>query len=122
MQHYSLNKNKFSGDHVSSWMFLLFQVKLNTAVAKYIISPIFKPINIQVKMVPILLRDIHPTSDFEDEPVPEGDINYIRISTAIAIFLIVIASSNYMNMATARSTKRSMEVGLRKVMGASEQA
>jgi len=93
------------------------QVKLDTTVAKYI-DPIFKPIGIQVKMIPIALKDIHLTSDFEGEPVPAGDIKYVRIFTAIAIFLIIIASINYMNLATARSAKRSMEVGLRKVMGA----
>jgi putative ABC transport system permease protein len=93
------------------------QVKLDSTVAKYI-DPIFKPINISVKMIPVPLRDIHLTSDFEGEPVPAGDIQYVRIFTAIAIFLILIASINYMNMATARSTKRAMEVGVRKVMGA----
>jgi putative ABC transport system permease protein len=46
-----------------------------------------------------------------------GDMSYIYIFGSIAILLIVIASINYMNLATARSTKRSREVGLRKVMG-----
>ena len=93
------------------------QVKLDSTVAKYI-DPIFSPINIKVKMIPVPLKDIHLTSDFEGEPVPAGDIEYVRIFSAIAIFLIIIASINYMNLATARSSKRSMEVGLRKVMGA----
>ncbi len=93
------------------------QVKLDTTVAKYI-APIFEPINIKVKMIPVPLLDIHLTSDFEGEPVAVGDIEYVRIFSAIAIFLIIIASINYMNLATARSAKRAMEVGLRKVMGA----
>ena len=93
------------------------QTKLDATVETYI-DPIFEPIGIQVKMIPILLQDIHLTSDFEGEPVPAGDIQYVRIFTAIAIFLIIIASINYMNLATARSAKRAMEVGLRKVMGA----
>lgn len=93
------------------------QVKLDSTVAKYI-DPIFEPINIKVKMVPVPLKSIHLTSDFENEPVPAGNIQYVQIFTAIAIFLIIIASINYMNLATARSVKRSMEVGLRKVMGA----
>ncbi|OEK04610.1 ABC transporter permease [Roseivirga misakiensis] len=93
------------------------QVKLDSTVTKYL-DPIFKPININVKMVPVLLRDIHLKSDFDGEPVAAGDIQYVQIFTAIAIFLIIIASINYMNLATARSTKRAMEVGLRKVMGA----
>ncbi|MFY0591959.1 ABC transporter permease [Roseivirga sp.] len=93
------------------------QVKLDSTVTKYI-APIFDPLNIKVKMIPVPLKDIHLTSDFENEPVPAGDIQYVQIFTAIAIFLIIIASINYMNLATARSTKRAMEVGLRKVMGA----
>ncbi|GAB5525055.1 MAG: ABC transporter permease [Roseivirga sp.] len=93
------------------------QVKLDSTVTKYI-APIFDPLNIKVKMIPVPLKSIHLTSDFENEPVPAGDIQYVRIFTAIAIFLIIIASINYMNLATARSAKRSMEVGLRKVMGA----
>lgn len=93
------------------------QVKLDSTVAKYI-SPIFDPLNLKVKMAPISLRSIHLTSDFESEPVPVGNIQYVQIFAAIAIFLIIIASINYMNLATARSVKRSMEVGLRKVMGA----
>lgn len=93
------------------------QVKLDSTVTKYI-APIFEPISIQVQMIPVLLQDIHLNSEFEGEPVPAGDIKYVRIFTAIAIFLIIIASINYMNLATARSAKRAMEVGLRKVMGA----
>jgi len=93
------------------------QVKLDSTVAKYI-APIFDPLNLKIKMVPVPLKSIHLTSDFENEPVPVGNIQYVQIFSAIAIFLIIIASINYMNLATARSTKRSMEVGIRKVMGA----
>lgn len=93
------------------------QVKLDSTVAQYI-APIFDPLNIKVKMIPVALTSIHLTSDFEGEPVAKGNIEYVQIFTAIAIFLIIIASINYMNLATARSAKRSMEVGLRKVMGA----
>lgn len=93
------------------------QMKLDSTVATYI-APIFDPLNLKVEMVPIPLKSIHLTSDFENEPVPVGNIQYVQIFAAIAIFLIIIASINYMNLATARSVKRSMEVGLRKVMGA----
>lgn len=93
------------------------QVTLDSTTAKYI-APIFDPLNLKIKMVPIPLKSIHLTSDFENEPVPVGNIQYVRIFSAIALFLIIIASINYMNLATARSTRRSMEVGVRKVMGA----
>jgi putative ABC transport system permease protein len=48
----------------------------------------------------------------------KGDKTYVIIFIAIAVFLGFIASINYMNMAIARSVKRSKEVGVRKVMGA----
>lgn len=48
-----------------------------------------------------------------------GDINMIYIFSAIAIFIILIACINYMNLSTAQSAKRSREVGIRKVAGAS---
>ena len=66
----------------------------------------------------LALGDIHLTSDFEGEPVPVGSLEYVYIFTGVGLFLIIIACINYMNLATARSAKRSMEVGIRKVMGA----
>jgi ABC-type antimicrobial peptide transport system permease subunit len=47
-----------------------------------------------------------------------GDIQYVRIFSAIAIFVLLIACINFMNLATARSERRAKEVGLRKVVGA----
>ncbi len=95
----------------------VLQIKLDSTSAKYL-DPITERFNTKVKMAAVPLKSIHLTSDFEHEPEPLGSMQYVQIFTAIAIFLIVIASINYMNLATARSVKRSMEVGLRKVMGA----
>ncbi|OQX81874.1 MAG: hypothetical protein B6D64_01505 [Bacteroidetes bacterium 4484_276] len=50
--------------------------------------------------------------------LPNGNMAYIYIFGAIALFILIIASINYMNMATARSAKRAREVGIRKVAGA----
>lgn len=47
-----------------------------------------------------------------------GRIQYVRILSAIAIFLMLLASINFMNLATARSSLRAREIGVRKVMGA----
>lgn len=46
-----------------------------------------------------------------------GRIEYVRIFSLIAIFILIIACINFMNLATARSVKRAKEVGLRKVVG-----
>lgn len=47
-----------------------------------------------------------------------GTIKYVYIFSIIALFILVIACINFMNLATARSAKRAREVGLRKVVGA----
>ncbi len=94
-----------------------FQAKLDSTIVKYV-DPIFEPLKIAVEYALLPITSIHLNSDFQGEPVPPGDIEYIYIFSAIALFLIVIASINYMNLATARSMKRSLEVGIRKVLGA----
>ncbi|MBS1530263.1 MAG: ABC transporter permease, partial [Bacteroidetes bacterium] len=47
----------------------------------------------------------------------EGRIEYVRIFSEVAIFILIIACINFMNLATARSVKRAKEVGVRKVVG-----
>ena len=63
------------------------------------------------------LTDIHLYSKLQAEIRPGGEISYVYIFSAIALFMIIIASINYMNLATARSVKRAREVGLRKLVG-----
>jgi putative ABC transport system permease protein len=48
-----------------------------------------------------------------------GRIEYVRIFSGVAIFILLIACINFMNLATARSVRRAKEVGLRKVVGSS---
>ena len=50
---------------------------------------------------------------------PMGDIQYVYIFSIIAIFVLLIACINFMNLATARSANRAQEIGMRKVVGAS---
>ncbi len=64
------------------------------------------------------LYDIHLYSTLTDELDTQGDINYIYILLAIGIFILAIASINFMNLSTAKSANRAKEVGLRKTMGA----
>ena len=47
-----------------------------------------------------------------------GDIQYVYIFSAVALFILIIACINFMNLATARSAKRSREIGIRKTLGA----
>mgnify|MGYP005811685645 CR=1 FL=1 len=64
------------------------------------------------------LTDIHLHSNLDSEIEPNSSIEYVYIYGAIAIFILLIACINFMNLATARSAKRALEVGLRKVLGA----
>ena len=66
------------------------------------------------------LRDIHFGSAHleRDNNSNKGEIAYVYVFSTIALFVLVIASINYMNLATARSMKRAKEVGMRKVAGA----
>jgi putative ABC transport system permease protein len=64
------------------------------------------------------LTDIHLTSNLKWELAANGDLSYIKILITIALFVIVIAAINYINLITAQSAKRAKEVGIRKVAGA----
>lgn len=64
------------------------------------------------------IKDIHLYSNLDSEIEPNGNIDYVYIYLAVAFFILLIACINFMNLSTARSSLRSMEVGLRKVMGA----
>ena len=64
------------------------------------------------------LTAIHLTSNLKGELEPNGDAADLKIITVIAFFVIITACVNYINLATARATKRAREVGVRKVSGA----
>jgi putative ABC transport system permease protein len=64
------------------------------------------------------IQDIHLYSNLDSEIGSNGNIDYVYIYAAVALFIPLIACINFMNLSTARSSLRSMEVGLRKVMGA----
>jgi putative ABC transport system permease protein len=72
--------------------------------------------NVNPSLIP--LTDIHLKSNLRDEMAPNGSMDSVYVFSAIAIFILVIAAINYMNLATARSAKRAKEVGVRKVLGA----
>ena len=86
------------------------------------VNPIFESIGITIDYELQRVTDIHLHSKIQDEAESNGDITYVYIFLAIAVFMLVIAAINYMNLATARSAKRSKEVGMRKVMGSQKGA
>jgi putative ABC transport system permease protein len=64
------------------------------------------------------LSDIHLRSHLDYEAEENGDIKRVYIFSAIALFILLIACINYMNLSTARSALRAREIGVRKVVGA----
>ncbi len=64
------------------------------------------------------LKDIHLHSNLVYEITQNSNITYIYLLSAIAVFILVIASINFMNLATAASAGRAKEIGIKKVLGA----
>jgi putative ABC transport system permease protein len=93
-----------------------FEEKMQGMYTAYM-EPIFGPINIKIEYILEPIKEIHLYSTNAGEPEPTGSITYVYIFAIVAFFLVLIASMNYMNLATARSSGRAREVGLRKVVG-----
>ncbi|GAB3316579.1 ABC transporter permease [Larkinella ripae] len=74
------------------------------------------------KEVPTLtlqpVKDMYLYAEYENGKATGGRIEYVRIFALVAVFVLLIACVNFMNLATARSVKRAKEVGVRKVVGA----
>ena len=59
---------------------------------------------------------------YENRVLVGGRIEYVRLFTIIALFVLLIASINFMNLSTARASRRAREVGVKKAVGASRSA
>ncbi len=67
------------------------------------------------------ITDIHLRSQRDGEWTDNGNITSVYTFSAVALVVLLIACINFMNLTTARSTKRAREVGIRKVVGATRQ-
>ena len=97
------------------------QEKLKSMYDNYMAS-IFESIGINVTYELVPVKDIHLYSTSPQEPRPTGSILYVTIFGVVAFFLLLIAVLNYVNLSTARSTKRAKEISLRKVVGSNRPA
>ena len=86
-------------------------------IIKQRVNPVFDQYDLKLSYDLQKITDIHLHSKIQHEAEAGGDISYIYIFGAVAIFMLVIASINYINLATARSLTRTKEVGIRKVLG-----
>ena len=68
------------------------------------------------------LTKIHLISDLEGELRPNGSIQAVYIFSVIAVFILIIAGINFINLSTARSVERAKEVGIRKTFGSEKKS
>ena len=105
-----------------------FQKKLDAVVNTYVLAQAKEVMNIgsmddfkkagnmlEYSLMP--LTDIHLHSDRQGEMGVNGNIQYVYIFSAVALFVLLLACINFMNLSTARTAGRSKEVGIRKVLG-----
>ncbi len=74
----------------------------------------------QLHLQPLL--SVHTTSEYEHEMTKTVSVSFLNIMILIAVLIQVIACINFMNLSTARASKRAKEVGVRKVIGAGRYA
>ena len=74
----------------------------------------------EVDFIP--LEDIYLKSDFANGFGPDGSIDRVYLVSAIALFVLILACINFVNLTTARSVYRAKEVGLRKIVGSTRSA
>lgn len=72
-----------------------------------------------LQLQPLSKQYLYSKFDFFTDWGKRGDIKYVNIFLGVGLLLLLIACVNFVNLSTARSLKRSMEVGVRKVTGAS---
>ncbi|MCP4703278.1 MAG: FtsX-like permease family protein, partial [candidate division Zixibacteria bacterium] len=112
--------------HTGSYTYLLASpgIDINAFEEKMVAlakaeNPWLEEYKMQIDLPMQPLTDIHLTSHFMQEYEVNGDRDSVKFMFIIAMFIIVMAWVNYINLSTASSLTRSKEVGLRKVVGAS---
>ncbi|GAB3263889.1 ABC transporter permease [Larkinella harenae] len=104
-----------------------FNQNFETVIQKYVGTQLVAFLGISVKQLRqsgnrisyslIPMTDIHLRSRQNIELAPNSDIQYVYVFSAVAVFILLIACINFMNLSTARSANRAKEVGVRKVLG-----
>ena len=96
-----------------------FEKKLLPMYDKYM-AGIFAKFNVRIHYGVQPITSIHLHSNLQGEPEDLGSMSYIYIFSAVALFMLIIACINYMNLTTARSARRAKEIGVRKVSGSTK--
>lgn len=119
----SMEPDNFWNIGVYTYILLNHNASMTTIMEKFpafydkYMRPVGDQINASFIIVHRPLADTHFTTGMGSDR-PNGSKTYAYIFSAIALFILLLAAINYMNMATARSANRAREVGMRKVSGA----
>ncbi len=113
---------------IQGWSYIVLDERADAEVVEKKLAPIMEKHageearKYGQKMFYFLQRliDIHLKSHLNDEIEGNGDIRYVYVFSVVAIFILLIACINFVNLSTARSANRGMEVGMRKVFGANK--
>lgn len=92
------------------------EVKIKNFVTAYLSTNYKTGYRVELGLQP--LNEVYLKSIFKQGNPDGGRIEYVRLFTIVALFILIIACVNFMNLATARSVKRAKEVGIRKTIGA----
>lgn len=92
--------------------------ELSEKIVYYIKSQGEEDSNIELFVYPFASRYLY--GSFENKVVDGGRIEYVRLFSIVAVFILLIACINFMNLSTAKASKRAKEVGIRKSIGASQ--
>jgi putative ABC transport system permease protein len=98
--------------------------KLPAFVEKYMRKDL-RAMGFNKKQFLLPIKDVHLRSGTSGSVMKikgSGNLTYLYILASVAVFILLIACINFMNLATARSAKRATEVGIRKVLGAERNA
>jgi putative ABC transport system permease protein len=94
----------------------LFEEKTKAFMDR-VVNPLFGSINASLYLNLEYLEDIYLFSVTDSDPV-QGSVDSIKVFSAVAFFILIIACLNYINLSTAKAFGRLKEVGIRKVAGA----
>jgi putative ABC transport system permease protein len=92
--------------------------RLSSEFADKYMNDLLKTVNAQWRSWLQPLREQHMQSEVTDS-LPTGNLMYLYGCAAVALVILAIACINYMNLATARATRRARSIGIRKILGAS---
>jgi predicted permease len=107
-------------DNFEYYSYVVLQDNTSLATFTTKVNQLFKDhvkhLEVQFTLQPV--TDIHLHSHMMGDLAGQGNAQYVTVLAAIAVFIVLIACINFMNLSTARSARRAKEVGLRKVAGA----